>query len=134
MNHNTIFCLNYKQNYEQLLWTIFYCYGHLKDIKNLMEEFIDDTDVFFILSLQEAHYDHDLDGQLRRPRRTLTSQGRRPSFTALTTLLSTSRPLLTQYAPSTAHQSLYCVPSDPDMEGRGTPEQQRALLTRSNEV
>lgn len=89
--------------------------------------------IVFVIS-QEVHYDHDLDGQLRRPRRTLTNQGRRPSFTALTTLLSTSRPLLTQYAPSVAQQALYCVPSDPDMEGRGTPEQQRALIRRSNEV
>ncbi|GBO11648.1 hypothetical protein AVEN_164818-1 [Araneus ventricosus] len=90
------------------------------------------TDFFLFCSRQDVHYDHDLDGELRRPRR-ISNQGRRPSFTALTTLLSTSRPLLTQYAPAAAHQALYYVPSDPDMEVRTTPEQQRALLARSNE-
>lgn len=93
-----------------------------------------DSLVIDVSFFQEPLYDHDLDGQLRRPRRTLSNQGRRPSFTALTTLLSTSRPLLTQYGPPGAHQALYCIPSDPDMEGRGTPEQQRALLSRSSEV
>ncbi|KAF8792790.1 hypothetical protein HNY73_004346 [Argiope bruennichi] len=86
-----------------------------------------------IVDVEDVHYDHDLDGELRRPRR-ISNQGRRPSFTALTTLLSTSRPLLTQYAPAAAHQALYYVPSDPDLEVRTTPEQQRALLARSNEV
>ncbi|GIY59858.1 uncharacterized protein CEXT_797571 [Caerostris extrusa] len=86
-----------------------------------------------IIDVEDVNYDHDLDGELRRPKRMLSNQSRRPSFTALTTLLSTSRPLLTQYAPSAAHQSLYYVPSDPDMEVRTTPEQQRALLARSNE-
>ncbi|XP_055938698.1 uncharacterized protein LOC129968629 isoform X1 [Argiope bruennichi] len=85
-----------------------------------------------IVDVEDVHYDHDLDGELRRPRR-ISNQGRRPSFTALTTLLSTSRPLLTQYAPAAAHQALYYVPSDPDLEVRTTPEQQRALLARSNE-
>ncbi|GIY30914.1 WS_DGAT_C domain-containing protein [Caerostris darwini] len=87
-----------------------------------------------IIDVEDVNYDHDLDGELRRPKRMLSNQSRRPSFTALTTLLSTSRPLLTQYAPSAAHQSLYYVPSDPDLEVRTTPEQQRALLARSNEA
>ncbi|KAG8181604.1 hypothetical protein JTE90_017724 [Oedothorax gibbosus] len=74
-------------------------------------------------------YDHDLDGELRRPPKWTSQASRRPSLTALTTLLSTSRPLIT--APQ---QQLYCVPSDPDLEMmRTTPEQQRALLARRND-
>ncbi|XP_054706673.1 uncharacterized protein LOC129216483 [Uloborus diversus] len=81
------------------------------------------------LDMEDCPYDPDLDGPLRCVRPST----RRPSFNALTTLLSTSRPLLTQYAPTAAQQALYHVPSDPDMEGRGTPEQQRALIARSKE-
>lgn len=85
-----------------------------------------------VVDIEDVSYDQDLDGELRRPRRgVLSAQGRRPSFNAFTTLLSTSRPLITQY--SQPVPPLHYVPSDPDMEVRRTPEQQRALLSRNTQ-